>query len=103
MIQHNSVNINLADSQVNRLKPTTKNSTEVTLGFLSNMIGHAYDATNFPHKLLQTNREVRIFRKAFANDLSVNLELTKTEKSKMIQSSGFFDSFLRPLMKVASQ
>ena len=37
MIQRKNVNVNLADSQVNRLKPASKNSTEVTLRFLSNV------------------------------------------------------------------
>ena len=49
MIQRNSVNINLADSQVNRLKPATKNSTEVTLKFLSNV--WCIWCNYFPHKL----------------------------------------------------
>lgn len=39
MIQPNSVNVNLPDSQVDKLKQTTKNSTEVTLRFSSNVIG----------------------------------------------------------------
>ena len=33
MIQHNSVNANLSGSQVDKLKPATKGSTEVTLRF----------------------------------------------------------------------
>ena len=33
MIQHNSININLSDSQVDKLEPATKNSTEVGLRF----------------------------------------------------------------------
>ena len=39
MIQPNSVNVNLPDSQVDKLKQATKNSTEVTLRFSSNVIG----------------------------------------------------------------
>ena len=42
-----------------------KNGTEVVLRLSSNMIGD--DETNFPHKLLLTNRQVATFRKAFAN------------------------------------
>ena len=89
MSQHNSVNIRLSDSQVDKLEPATKNSTEVSLIFSSNVIGHVNDATNVPHELLRTNRQVAIFRKAFANDILVNLELTKTQTSKIIQSGGF--------------
>ena len=33
----------------------------------SNMIGNSDDETNFPHKLLLTNRQVTTLRKAFPN------------------------------------
>ena len=46
----------------------------------SNMVG--YDGTNFPHKLLLTNRPVENLRQAFANKSST--ELSKTQLSKMI-------------------
>ena len=40
------------------------------------MIGD--DETNFPHKLLLTNRQVSNLRKAFANCLSTDIKLSKT-------------------------
>ena len=43
----------------------------------------------FPHKLVLTNRQVSNFRKAFANYLSTDIKLSKTQLSKMIQSGGF--------------
>ena len=49
----------------------------------------SYDQTNFPHKLLLTNRQVADLRKAFANYLSTDIKLSKTQISKMIQSGGF--------------
>ena len=33
-----------------------------------NMIGNSNDDTNFPHKLLLTNRQVANVRKVFANN-----------------------------------
>ena len=57
------------------------------------MIGD--DETNFPHKLLLTNRQVSNLRKAFANKSSTDIKLSKTQISKMIQSGGF----LGPLLK----
>ena len=66
------------------------------------MNGHVNDATNVPHELLLTNRQVAIFRKTFANDILVNLELTKTQTSEIIQSGGFFDKLLGPLMNFGS-
>ena len=53
------------------------------------MIGD--DETNFPHKLLLTNRQVKNLRKAFANYLSTDIKLSKTQISKMLQSGGFRD------------
>ena len=57
------------------------------------------DETNFPHKLLLTNRQVGNLRKAFANYLSTGIKLSKTQLSKMIQSGGFLGRLLGPLLK----
>ena len=48
------------------------------------MIGDSDDETNFPHKLLLTNRQVGNFCKAFANNSSTDIKLSKTQLSKMI-------------------
>ena len=55
--------------------------------------------TNFPHKLLLTNRQVANIRKAFANYLSTNILLSKTQISKMTQTGGFLGRRLGPLLK----
>ena len=55
--------------------------------------------TNFPHKLLLTNRHVSNPRKAFANHSSADIRLSKTQLSKMIQSSGFLGRLLGSLLK----
>ena len=57
------------------------------------------DETNFPHKLLSTNKKVSNLRKAFANYLSTDIKLSKTQISKIIQSGGFFGRLLGPLLK----
>ena len=61
------------------------------------MIGD--NETNFLHKLLLTNRQVSNLRKAFANNLSADIKLSKTQLSKMIQSGGFLCRLLGPLLK----
>ena len=61
------------------------------------MIGD--NETNFPHKLLLTNRQALILRKTFANHLSADIKLSKTQLSKMIQSGGFLGLLLGPLLK----
>ena len=52
-----------------------------------------------------TNRQVANMRKAFANHSSINIKLSRTQLSKMIQSGGFLGNLLGklagPLMKVA--
>ena len=52
-----------------------------------------------------TNRQVANIRKAFANHSSIDIKLSKTQLSKMIQSGGFLGNLLGklagPLMKVA--
>ena len=57
------------------------------------MIGD--NQTNFPHKLLLTNRQVSNLQKAFANHSSANIKLSKTQLSNLIQSGGFLGRLLR--------
>ena len=61
------------------------------------MIGD--NESNFPRKLLLTNRQVSNLRKAFANHLSADIKLSKTQLSKMIQSGEFLGRLLGPLLK----
>ena len=75
MTQYNSLNVRLSNSQLDKLKSAMKNETDVVLRLSSNMIRNADDETNFPHKLLLTNRQVANLRKAFANYLSADIKL----------------------------
>ena len=97
MKQYNSLNVKLSNSQLNQFKSALKNEAEVVLRLSSNMIGD--DESNFPHKLLLTNRQVANLSKAFANHLSADIKLSKTQLSKMIQSGGFLGRLLGPLLK----
>ena len=98
MTQYNSLNVKLSNSQLDKLKSAIKNETEVVLRLSSNMIGD--NETNLPHKLLLlTNRHVANLHKAFANHLSTDIKLSKTQLSKMIQLGGFLGRLLGPLLK----
>ena len=99
MTQYNSLNVKLSSSQLNKLKSARKNETEVVLRLLPNMIGDSNDETNFPHKLLLTDRQVSNIRKAFADNSSADIKFSKTQLSKMIQSGGFLGKLLGPLLK----
>ena len=59
MTLYNTLNVKLSHSQLNTLKPAVKNGTEVTLNLSSNLIRRFNDETNFPHKLLLTNKKFK--------------------------------------------
>ena len=63
------------------------------------MISNSDDETNFPHKLLFTNRQIANLRKSFANNSSTNIKLSKTRLTKIVQSGGFLDRLLGLLLK----
>ena len=68
MTQYNSLNVKLSNSQLNKLKSAIKGETEVVLRLSLSMMGD--NETNFPHKLLLTDRQVANIPKAFANHSS---------------------------------
>ena len=63
------------------------------------MIGNSDDEINFRHKVLLTNRQAAYLCKSFANNSSVNIKLSKTQLSKILQSGGFLGRLLGPLLK----
>ena len=69
----------------------------MVLRLSSNVIGD--NETNFPHKLLLTNIQDANLCKGFANHLSTDIKLSKTQLSKMIQSGGLLGRLLGPLLK----
>ena len=70
-------------------KSGIKNGTEVNLTFSSNAIGNSNNETNFSHKLLLIDKQDSRLRKAFANNLSANIKLSKIQLFKIVQSEGF--------------
>ena len=93
----------MLNSQLRKLKLGIKNGTEVTLKNPSNVVGDSNDEKlidNNPHKLLLTNTQVLRLRKAFANNSSSNIKLSKTQLHKIGQSGGFLGRLLGPLLKI---
>ena len=105
MTEYNGLNVKLSDSQLNKLKSAIKNETNVTLRISSGMVGNSSDNTNFPYKLLLTDRHVANIRKAFSNNSSKDAKFSKTQLLKMSQSGRFLGNLLSklagPLMKEA--
>ena len=98
MTQCNSLNVKLSNSQLNKLKSAIKNKIEVVLKVSSNRIGNSDIETNFPHKLLLTNRQVSNHLKASGNNSSTYIKFSKTQLSKIIQLGGFHGRLLGPLL-----
>ena len=63
------------------------------------MIDDSNDETNFPHKLLLTDRQVSNLPKSFANNSSADIKLSKIQLQKMIQSGEFLGKLLGPWLK----
>ena len=68
MIQYNTLNIKFSNSQLNKLESRIKSGTKAILNLLSNVSAKSNEDTNFPHRLLLTEREVLKPRKAFTNN-----------------------------------
>ena len=94
MAQYNSLNANLWNSQLNKLKSAIKNKTEVVLRLSSNMIGNSDNETNFPHKLLLTNIQVANLHKVFANNYQLILSYQKLNYLKWYIQEDFLVDFL---------
>ena len=81
----------------NKLKSAIKNETGLVLRLSLNMVGD--DQTNFPHKLFLTNKQGENLLKAFAKKSSTDINLSKTQLSKIVRSGGLFGRLFGPLLK----
>ena len=99
MIQYNTLNVELFNSKLNKLKSGIKIGTEVILKISSDVVGDSNDENNFPHKLLLNNTQVSRLCKAFANDWPANIKLSKTQLHKIGQSGGLLGTRLELLPK----
>ena len=82
---------------IKEAKETIKDFSQGTVK--TNLADDSNDENNFPHKFLLTNTEVSKLRKAFANNSSANIKLSKAQLHKVGQSGGFLSRLLGPLLK----
>ena len=82
--------------QLNNLKLGLKNGTGVTS---LNVVGDCNYETNFAHKLFLTNTKASRLRKAFTNNSSANIKLSKSQLPKIGHSGRFLVKLLGPLLK----
>ena len=99
MTQCISLNVKLSNSQLNKLKSPIKNENEVVLRLSSNMIGN--NESNFTPKLLLTKRQVTNLHQSFVNNSSADINWSKNQLSKMIQSGGSLYRLLIPLLIIS--
>ena len=63
------------------------------------MTDNSNDKSNFPNKLLLTNTKVSMLFKAFANNPSADIKLSKTQLYEIEQSGGFLSWTFRTITK----
>ena len=92
------MNVKLSNFQLNKLKYAIKSETDVVLRLSLNMISNSDDKTNFPHKLLLTNRKIANLRKV-TKKTSTEIKFSKNNLSKIMQLEGRLGRLLGPLLK----
>ena len=93
MVEYNTVDAKLSNSQLNKLKSAVKNRQETILRKNVRML----IANNLLHELLVTTRQTTKLRNAIENNMSTDIKLSKAQISKIIQSGGFLGKLLGPL------
>ena len=82
MVEYNKVNVKLSNIQLKKLKDAVKDNTGTTLRISLKM----FDGNDLPHELLLTTRQKTKLRKAFNNNTSADIKLSKVQINKIIQS-----------------
>ena len=95
MVEYNTINAKLSDSQLNKLKGAVKNKQGTTL----RMSARIFNGDNLPHEWLLTTRQITKLRNAIENNMATDIKLSKAQISKIIQSGGFLGKLLGPLLK----
>ena len=89
--QYRSANLKLSNSKIHKLKSAAKNESGITLRLSSNMIGNKNNEASYW-------QQVSELYKAFENNLSVNIKLSKTLLFKIIYSGRLLEPLLDPII-----
>ena len=95
MVEYNTVNVKLSNSQLDKLKSAVKNRQGTVLGMNAKMLS----TNNLPRELLLTTRQTTKLRNAIENNMSTDIKLSKAQISKIIQYGGFLGKLFGPLLK----
>ena len=86
MTNNKEVRLKLINNQFKKLESAPKNKTAITLS-ITNKTFH--DEELLPHKLFLTTRWKTKIRNAFANNMSMDVNHSKAQLPKIVQSSEF--------------
>ena len=101
MVEYTKINCKLTNVQLNKLKKAVKSNegASLRLGIKS------FNKDELPNELLLTTRQNTKLCNAINNNLATDLELSRAQSKKIMQSAGFLSKLLSklagPLMKVA--
>ena len=73
MVQYNTVNAKLSNSQMNKLKSAVKNNKRTTLRMNAKM----FNGNHLPHELLLTTRQTTKPRNSTKNNMPTDIKLSK--------------------------
>ena len=96
MVEYNTVNVKLSNSQLNKLKSAVKSNEGTTLRMNARM----FNGNNLPHELLLTTRQTTKLRHAIENNMQTDIKLSKAQISKIIQCGGLLGKIFDPLFKI---
>ena len=75
MVEYNTVNVKLSNSQLNILKSAVKNKQGTTLRMNAKMV----NSNNLPHELLLTQKPTTKLRNTIENNFQTDIKLSKAQ------------------------
>ena len=95
MANYQEARVKLTNTQLKKLKSTVKNKT----GKILRLNKKNFEDEEVPHELFLITRNATKIRNAFANNMSIDMKLIKTQISKIIQSGEYFGFLSANLVK----
>ena len=95
MTNYQEARVKLINTQLKKLKSTVKNKTSKIL----RLNKKNFEDEEVPHELFLITRNATKIRNAFANIMSIDMKLIKTQISKIIQSGEYFGFLSANLVK----
>ena len=95
MANYQEAKVKLTNTQLKKLKSTVKNKT----GKILRLNKKNFEDEEVPHELFLITRNATKTRNAFANIMSIDMKLIKTQISKIIQSGEYFGFLSANLVK----